>query len=80
MAINKTNTASNGSPVERQNIELNGVYLGNITLWSDSSNDTTALYMLLKEGHTIGGVRASNPVSGKSVEDIKAEMLAKFAA
>ena len=79
MAISKA-TEKNGTPLERQNITLNGVYLGNITLWDDSSSDTQAVFELLKEGHTIGGVKASNPVTGKSVEDIKAELLAKMAA
>jgi hypothetical protein len=80
MAVSKTNSSNNGTPVERLNINMNGVYLGNITLWDDSSNDTVGMFNALKQGANINGLTASKPEGGKSAADITAELMAKYAA
>ena len=81
MAIKKTTgtkkTASKGKAVDRINVRYNGTYLGNITLWDDSQQDTKAMFELLKEGHNLGGLEACIPKS-ENVEDAKAALLAKY--
>jgi hypothetical protein len=79
MSISKV-TNKNGTPVERINIQMNGTYLGNITLWDDSSAMTVGMFNALKKGANINGLTACNPTEdSKSAADIEAELLAQYA-
>ena len=78
MAITR-NTEKKGTAIERMNINMDGVYLGNITLWDDSNVGTVGMFNALKQGANINGLTATNPVTGgKTAEEITNELLAKY--
>mgnify|MGYP003638424205 CR=1 FL=1 len=80
MAVSKSSDQK-GTPVERQNIQMNGTYLGSITLWDDSSPMTVGMFKALQKGANINGLTACSPAEGgKTAAEIEQDLMAQYAA